>query len=281
MRYWSLPLQFTDFTVQPQRILLNDVSGELPGTAPLGPTFTGFSAINTATFDSRYSPSLTIMCLASGFLIITKDTFEDFGFVEEVAITDCDILSVPVSVFQHIGTLNSFQIYGGSITNMVADSFRSLNVIKITSAPQPKGEFVIRDSVVTSGQLPFGVLYNVANASSVVLDGLQLTSISKDTFYGIPNIKNITLNHNNFTSIPSFLFSGLHSLSHVSMWGVSWSCTCDNLWFIPFAIENNLTLTGDFICSLPSGYASTYTQEELQRMVTYVLSLKKPFCLVC
>lgn len=258
MRYWSLPLRFTEFTIQPQRIQLTDVAGELPATAPNGPTFTGFNAINTAAFDSRISPSLSIKCAASGSLIFTSGTFTDFGWVEEMSIIDCDILSVPVSVFQNIGNVNSFIIRGGSISNMVADSFRDMNVVKFTNAPVPKGEFVMKNSILTSGQLPFGVLYNLANASSVILDGLELTSLSKDTFYGIPKIKNITLSNNNFTSIPSMLFSNLYTLSSVSMWGVSWTCACSDLWFIPYTTDNNITLDGDFICSSPSSYISKY-----------------------
>lgn len=253
-RLWALPLTFTDFPVQPQRLLLKDVSGELPATAPSGPTFSGFNAINTASFDARYSPSLTIMCYVNGILIITKDAFSDLGWVEEMSIIDCDIASLPTAVFEHIGNVNSFTIEGGSISNMVAESFKGLNVQKIASAPTPKGEFIIRNSKMTSGQLASGALFMTNNASTVVLDNLSLTSISKTVFSGVPNLQTISLSSNSVSSLGNNLFSALSKLSNVNVWSTNWHCSCENLWFISYTKKNNITLDGDIICASPSSY---------------------------
>jgi hypothetical protein len=40
------------------------------------------------------------------------------------------LLSLPVEVFSYLGDINSFTIQGGSISNMVSDSFKGLNVKK-------------------------------------------------------------------------------------------------------------------------------------------------------
>lgn len=257
-RLWSLPLNYNQFTVQPQRLLIKDVAGELPGTAPTGPTFAGFSAINTATFDKRFSPSLTIVCYANALLIITKAAFTDLGWVEEMKIIDCDIASLPTGVFEHIGDVNSFVITGGSISNMFAESFKGLNVRKMASAPTPKGEFIIRNSKITSGQLASGVLYSLNNASVVKLDNIFLTSISKTIFSGVKKLEKISLSTNNVSSLGNNLFAGLSSLSHVIIRNTNWHCTCETLWFIPYTKNNNISLDGDIVCSSPSTYTGMY-----------------------
>lgn len=257
-RFWVLPLAYADFTVQPQRILLKDVAGELPEQAPNGPTFSGFVNTNTAVFDAKFSPSLHIMCYAKSSLIIFKDTFTDFGWIEEVIIQDCDILSLPVEVFSYLGDINSFTIQGGSISNMVSDSFKGLNVKKITTALTPKGEFIIRNSQLTSGAFPFGAFFHLTNVEVIILDNNHISSFQKDTFYSNPKLSNLSLNYNQFTSVPEEMFSASKSLGDVSMWGIQWTCTCSELWFIPYIIENNITLHGDILCSAPAEYASKY-----------------------
>jgi hypothetical protein len=52
------------------------------------------------------------------------------------------------------------------------------------------------------------------------------------------------------------MFSASKSLGDVSMWGIQWTCTCSELWFIPYTIENNITLHGDILCSAPAEHAS-------------------------
>lgn len=255
-RSWVLPLVFSSFTVQPQRILLKDVAGELPASAPNGPTFSGFSAINTATFDSRFSPSFHIMCYAKSFLILFKDTFQDLGWVEEVIIQDCDILSLPTQSFSHFGEVNSFIIQGGSIANMVPDSFTGLDVKKMTTALSPKGEFIIRNSEIVAGQLPFGALYAITNVATVVLDNNHITTLSSDTFNALPKLSNLSISYNGITRLPAALLAKTYSLGHLSLWGVPWECDCSSLWFIPYAKNNNVTLSGDIICSSPYVYIS-------------------------
>ncbi|CAC5391839.1 unnamed protein product [Mytilus coruscus] len=256
-RYWSLPLVYSAFTVQPQRIVLEDVAGELPATAPNGPTFSGFSSTNAALFDGRFSPSLQIMCFVNSDLIIFMDTFADFDWIDEVIITDCNILSLPVQVFAYFGDVNSFIIEGGSITNMVANSFQGLNVKKITSAPTLKGSFTIRNSQITSGQLAPGALFNINNATTIILENNHITTIGKDTFQGVPQLYNLTLSYNDITSIPESIFENLHALEHVTIWGVQWDCKCSNLWFLIYASNNNITFNGDIVCSTPAGYTNT------------------------
>ncbi|XP_063418414.1 uncharacterized protein LOC134701207 [Mytilus trossulus] len=255
-RLWVLPLDYSQFTVQPQRLLIKDMSGELAASAPNGPVFSGFSAINTALFDVRFPPSLHIMCVANGFLMMVKDAFQDFGWVEELIIQDCDILSLPAQVFAHFGDLNSLIIEGGSMDAMVADTFYGLNVNKMSSAVTPKGELILRNTEIIGGALPYGGLFTQSNVSTIVLDNIHLSSLRTDTFYNNLKLTNLSISYNALTSIPDNLFIQSQSLQYVRIYGIPWACACSSLGFIPYVINNNITLEGDIICTSPANYAN-------------------------
>lgn len=260
-RGWALPLAFSQFSVQPQRIFIKDFSGELTNLAPNGPVFSGFSAMNTANFDKRYPASLRILCVSGGSVVMVKDAFTDFGWVEELTIQHCNILSLPAEVFSHFGELNSFIFDGGSIDNMVPDTFFGLDVKKLTSAtsPEPKGEFILRNVNLVDDTLEFGGLFTQANVATLVLDNLHMTSVRQDTFSKNTKLTNLSLSYNEFNSIPSGLFSGATSLEYVRLDGMSWACSCSELWFITYAQDNNITLDGDIVCTSPAAYVSKYT----------------------
>jgi hypothetical protein len=256
-RSWSLPLVFSDFTsAQPQRLMLKDVDGEISSQAPNGPAFSGFSSINTGTFDPDYAPALYIMCYFGGQLILDKAAFTDFGYVEELKIINCDILSLPVQVFQHFGDVNLFHIIGGSTSNMVADSFKDLNVNRMTTVPNPLGEFAIINSELTSGALAFGALFNMPNAERVIIENAHLGTVQADIFYALSKLNYASLSYNTFTSIPNNVFANVYALSRVDMYGISWTCSCDNLWFMDHLEENNITLNGDIVCYSPVDFQS-------------------------
>lgn len=255
-RAWALPLVFSSFSPQPQRILLREVDGELPNGTPSGPTFSGFSSINTGTFDSNYAPELIIRCTSNGQLIITKAAFADMGWVEELTIEDCDILSLPVQVFSNFGNLNRFAIIGGSIDAMVGDSFTGMNVEKMTTVPDPKGEFVIQNSRLVSGGFAFGALFSQANATRVIIENANLKSIQTDMFYALQKMTYLSLSNNPYTYLPSDLFKGINSLTTVELYGISWACTCTNIWPPTWLQSNNITMNGDPVCSTPTAYES-------------------------
>lgn len=262
-RSWSLPLVFSDFTTaQPQRLMLKDVDGEISNSAPNGPAFSGFSSINTATFDPDYAPALYIMCYFGGQLILDKAAFTDFGYVEEVKIINCDILSLPVEVFAHFGDVNLFHILGGSISNMVADSFKGLDVKRMTTVPNPVGEFAIINSELTSGALAFGALFNMANTERVLIENAHLSTVTSDMLYALGKLNYVSLSYNTFTSIPNNVFANVLALSNVDMYGIKWDCSCTNLWFLEYLDENNITMNGDIVCETPVNY---------QRKFAYIL----------
>nr|XP_011452538.2 leucine-rich repeat-containing protein 4C [Crassostrea gigas] len=253
-RAWSLPLAFGTFSPQPQRILLREVDGELPNGSPSGPTFSGFSSINTGTFDSNYAPELIIRCTSNGQLIITQAAFTDMGWVEELTIEDCDILSLPVQVFQNFGNLNRFAIIGGSIDAMVGDSFTGMNVEKMTTVPDPRGEFIIRNSRLVSGGFAFGALFSQANATRVIIENANLKSIQTDMFYALQKMTYLSLSNNPYTYLPTDLFKGINSLTTVDLYGISWACTCTNIWPPTWLGSNNITMNGDAVCGSPTAY---------------------------
>ncbi|XP_061163140.1 leucine-rich repeat-containing protein 4C-like [Saccostrea echinata] len=265
-RAWSLPLAFGTFSPQPQRILLREVDGELPNGTPTGPTFSGFSSISTASFDSNYAPELIIRCTSNGQLIITQAAFADMGWVEELTIEDCDILSLPVQVFSNFGNLNRFAIIGGSIDAMVGDSFTGMNVEKMTTVPDPRGEFVIKNSRLVSGGFAFGALFSQSNVTSVIIENANLKSIQTDMFYALQKMTYLSLSNNPFTYLPTDLFKGINSLTTVELYGIPWACTCTNIWPPSWLESNNITMNGDAVCGSPTAYEnvkmSLYDKEQ-------------------
>jgi Leucine-rich repeat (LRR) protein len=123
------------------------------------------------------------------------------------------VLSLPAQSFSHFGEVNSFIIQGGSISNMIPDSFTGLDVKKMTTTLSPKGEFIIRNSEIVAGQLSFGALYSITNVATVVLDNNHITTLSSDMFNTLPKLSNLSISYNGITSLPSALLAGLNPRS--------------------------------------------------------------------
>jgi hypothetical protein len=253
-RAWVLPLAYASFSsIEPQRILLKDLSGTLASN-----TFSGFSSINTGAFDSKYIPSLHMRCYANSQIIIDAAAFTDFGYMDEVKIIDCDILSLPADVFAFFGEVNLFHIVGGSITNMVPDAFKGLDVKKMTQYDNPLGEFAIINSQLVSGGLAFGALYNMPSVERVRIENAHLLVTQVDMFQALTKMKYLSLNSNSFTKIDNNMFLQLKALGQVDLFNIQWYCSCDYLWFLDYARENNITLNGDVVCNEPVAVDSKY-----------------------
>ncbi|XP_052097363.1 uncharacterized protein LOC127732370 [Mytilus californianus] len=259
-RSWSLPLAYADFdSVEPQRIVLEELSGTIAAN-----TFSGFTSINTGNFDSKYVPSLYMICYANSDIILDSAAFTDFSFIDEVKIIDCGLLSIPSDVFSGFGDVNLFHITGGSITNMHPDGFKGLNVKKMTQYSEPLGEFAIINSQVVGSTMATGALFNLLEVERVRLERAHLMVLHADMFSALKKLKYISLNDNIMTKLETNMFTGLDALSQVDLYGISWFCTCGYLWFIEYSKENNITIGGDIVCQDPADYlnkrATTYYQ---------------------
>ena len=81
------------------------------------------------------------------------------------------------------------------------------------------------------------------------LQGAAVTSLTSDIFQYNTKLRYIDVSDNQFTSIPIGLFNGLDSLSDVHMYNIDWQCSCDNMWFVEHAVNNNITLFGEYMCA--------------------------------
>ena len=72
--------------------------------------------------------------------------------------------------------------------------------------------------------------------------------------YIIPLILRINLDNNPFTYLPDNVFAAITALGTVSMAGINWECTCNNLWFLDWFSENNILFTSAATCTLPSSH---------------------------
>lgn len=251
-RAWSLPLVYSDFnTGQPQRLTLSNVAGNIASN-----TFSGFSSINTAIFDSRFVPSLHILCYANSDIIIDGSAFADFSYIDEVMIVDCNILSLPAEVFKHFGDLNMLRITGGSIDNMHYDAFTGLDIKPMTQYPTPLGELGIINCKLIDSELATGALYSVRSIDRVHIESAHLTTMQTDMFSALTGLTFLSLSHNPFTALNNNLFSGTTALATVKLFGIDWHCSCSALWFVHYVKDNNITLEGDLLCATPSSTAS-------------------------
>lgn len=253
-RSWSLPLVYSDFVNIPQVLKLVDVDGYLPFQSPA--TFSGFESMNTSVMDTSIVPALHIRCVSGGSLIMSNGTFSNMGWVKEVRIFDCAILTIPDDVFSSFGTLNYFSIDGGSISNMGVNCFSGVNVERMESVPQPLGMFAIRNSRLTSGELVSGVLYPLINTSIILLENTDMGVINKDLFQTSTRVQYISLKDNPFTYLPDGLFDTVTSLTTFQVSGVNWTCTCKNMWIVTYMKTNNISLIGDIGCASPEAYYS-------------------------
>ena len=75
-----------------------------------------------------------------------------------------------------------------------------------------------------------------------------MSSLSSNLFSQNTNLRMIDLSDNKFSSLPSGLFDGLNKLAEVHLYKITWSCSCNNNWFVPYARNKNITLFGELRC---------------------------------
>ncbi|KAL8620322.1 hypothetical protein ACOMHN_059922 [Nucella lapillus] len=176
------------------------------------------------------------------------------AFYNEIRIVNCDFTTVAASAFTNLGSVNYFSLEGGAVNSMDAGAFLGLNVIKDTSLPTPKGAFEMIDVNVVSAGLPSGIFSNMTQAESITLSNCRLFTIDVDLFSTATMVSKVNLDNNAFTSIPDNVFSPLTGLGSVSMGGINWECTCNDLWFLTHFTDNTIQLTSPATCALPSFY---------------------------
>ncbi|XP_060075670.1 reticulon-4 receptor-like 2 [Ylistrum balloti] len=250
---WALPLQLTQFNNTPQVLSLVQVNGELPSSAPSGPTFDGFEGIDNSTFDTNYVPSLHIRCASTGQLILTSGSFSNMSYIKELRFFDCMILNLADTVFSELVELNYLSFDGGSVSNIGFDAFLGLNIYPM-DVPNPMGALAFRNAQITSSGLPNGALYNLVNITKLIIENSALRVLQPDMFKKSTKLTYISLDKNPFTKITEGLFADLPALTVVSMRSISWDCTCPQLWFEDYFTTNNISMIGDIICDTPSDY---------------------------
>lgn len=139
------------------------------------------------------------------------------------------------------------------------NALSGLNVLPILGVKVPDGTFSIRNSVMENGQIPNGALYSVPNIRHVIFDNLKLSTLQGDLFFATKELVSMTLNNNVFTSLPTKLFDKITMLTTVNLYGVTWDCTCDSLWWLTSLQTNNISLHGDVICSNTSTFPGSYS----------------------
>ncbi|OWF43389.1 uncharacterized protein LOC110459808 [Mizuhopecten yessoensis] len=246
-RSWVLPLALSDFNHVPQSLSMIDVNGDLP-TA----TFSGFDVINTTLFDVNFVPTFTIRCYTSGILMYHAGTFTGLGYFKEVHIQNCEVIAMPDAALQDFGDLNYFGLENGVIGDIGYDAFKGLNVHTMT-VPRPLGTFKLT-SKLDSRVIPNGVLYALANVTNFVIDGANVDTLQADMFQAATKLRHLSLKNNLFTSLHSSMISNMKGLLTLSLDGIEWECTCDNLWFLDYCRTNNISLHGPVICGSPSSY---------------------------
>ncbi|KAJ8320464.1 hypothetical protein KUTeg_002051 [Tegillarca granosa] len=247
----GFPLVYYGFSPAPQRLKLKNINGNLPGSG----TFSGFSSYSSASFDTNYASSLELECItsAAASLTITGTTFSGMGYVQQLKIKNCYTSSFPTSVFSNIIEVDSLIITGGTAAGLASDSFTGLS-IKNLSVPNSQSLFEMSNTVLPGGTLPANLLSGFTDVKQIVLDNVGLTSISASDLSSNTMLTYLSLKHNSFTTIPSDLFTGLDGLNLLDVTGIDWDCSCDNLWFLEYAITNGIEITEGVICNTPTSY---------------------------
>lgn len=253
----TLPLAYSAFSSPiPQRMKIYNVHGQLPASNPTA-TFSGFSGFGT--LDPDYPASLEIRCQSKGQLLLFAGTFTGMGYLQELTISNCAIVSGLVSSgFSPIGTLNYFEIYGGSLTTVAYDALTGLDIQKITTIPNPRGELVLNGVTLPDTTLPLGLLYSQANLVSVRLDNLGLTLLRSDDLSQNTKLEKISLKYNAFTDLSEGFLNGLTKVNSLDLTGISWNCTCDTVWLAIKANDTGLILESGITCATPALYESKF-----------------------
>ncbi|XP_062567008.1 SLIT and NTRK-like protein 2 [Saccostrea cucullata] len=214
--------------------------------------FSGFSSASTSGFSSHFPHTITIKC-KSGISTFSfgANAFSQFPNAQEVAIINCPITSFPASVFNGL-TLSKLTIQGGKITSINADTFTGLTISKMNITAEESG-IIIRDCPIT-GTLPDGLFASLPSLEYLILERTSLSYIAPTTFTNLTSLHYLSLANNALTNITSGIFDELRALTEVNMEGNNWACSCDNLWFLDYSINQNLRLSGGPLCDTPTEY---------------------------
>ncbi|XP_060573711.1 leucine-rich repeat transmembrane protein FLRT3-like isoform X2 [Ruditapes philippinarum] len=249
------PIDFNGFSQDPQQIEIT-VNGFLPY---FGDTkvFTNFDSIDKTTFDNNYPSTLTIDCGFGGSMFMTAGAFNNMSHVQYLKIRNCDTYYIPSQMFTELNNLDFFSFEGGSIDDIDPNGMFGLSVEKMTfdshTIPRNMGKFDLKYTPFSTKSVPPGLLFNWKNLSTVALVGADLETISADVFTFNSKLTHIDLSDNTFVSIPSGIFDNLNSLSGVDIYNIQWTCSCDNTWFVDYSAKNNISMSGDYMCSNVAG----------------------------
>lgn len=249
---YSAPLAFTGFTdPYPQRLRLTGVTGSMGSNS-----FSGFSSFASNLLDLDYSASLEIVCSSGGTLSLAASTFTDMGYLQELVIRNCDVQTLPTSVFQNLGTLDTLRVEGGSMAALTNNVLTGLTIERL-DVPQPKGELVIKNSQV-SGGIPTGIFDGLTTTKSIILDNIGLTTVDNAYFSLTKAVTSLSLANSGITTVDYALISSLEGLTSLDLGGVLFDCTCDNLWILTYANTHSIELPSGILCNTPTDYQSTY-----------------------
>lgn len=214
--------------------------------------FTGFSGASTSTFSPDFPITVTIKCKSGiSTFSFAANAFSQFTSAQEVTIINCPITSFPASVFNGL-TLSKLTIQGGKITTIDAGTFTGLTITKMNITSEESG-LIIRDCPITN-TLPVGLFESLTSVEFLILEGTNLDYIATTTFTNLTSLHYLSLANNRLTNISWGIFDELRALTEVNMEGNNWACTCDDLWFLDYSLQQDLRLSGGPLCDTPTEY---------------------------
>lgn len=243
---YTAPLTYGSFSSPlAQRLKITSFTGSLTGQ------FSGFASFTT--LDANYPASLEIECSSAGTLTLTSSSFTDMGYLQEVVIRYCTISSLASGMFTPLGTLNSLRIEGGSVTTYSNDFLTGVTIEPVSAAPEPKGEFVIKDCTLSPTTLSAGVFDLLTTARKIRVENAGITTVDSAVFSLTVAVTDISLADNSITTLDNSLFSKLNALSNLNLAGNPYVCSCSAMGVVEYASKNQIRTTGP-ICDTPAAY---------------------------
>lgn len=247
---YTAPLAYGSFSSPlAQRLKITSFTGSFTGQ------FSGFSSFSTGSFDVNYPASLEIECSSSGTLTLSSSSFTDMGYLQEVTIRYCAIASLASGMLSPFGTLNSLRIEGGSVTTYSADFLTGLTIEPVTTAPEPKGEFVIKDCTLAPTTVPTGAFDALTKARKIQVENTAITTLDSAAFSLTVAVTDLSLADNAITTLDNSIVNSLNGLSNLNLAGNPYDCSCTNLGVLEYASKNLIRTTGP-ICKTPASYES-------------------------
>lgn len=215
--------------------------------------FSGFSSASTASFDSSYPHSLTIVCKPGiTSFTVAANAFSQFPNVQVLEFLNCPITSIPANAFPgHY--LDHLIFTGGKIGSIDANAFSGLNISKL-SIPGAVGGITI-NSELTSG-LPEKVFDSLQSMEYLAIDEAKVSTITVGMVGNLTNLRYLNLRNNLITNITDGIFTNMKSLSYLDFEGNKFTCTCTDLWFLKYTAENHIHLLGGPLCETPASHNS-------------------------